>query len=44
MLDLNMRREAIIINPDGNWICLYRAGNNRKHPPWRVARTVDGKR
>ena len=29
-------REAILIDPAGNRICLYRAGENRKHPPWRV--------
>ena len=30
-------REAILIDPAGNRICLYRAGQNRKHPPWRMA-------
>ena len=30
-------REAILIDPAGNRICLYRAGENRKYPPWRVA-------
>jgi catechol 2,3-dioxygenase-like lactoylglutathione lyase family enzyme len=30
-------REAILIDPAGNRICLYRAGENRKRPPWRVA-------
>jgi len=29
-------REAILVDPAGNRICLYRAGNNRKHPPWRL--------
>ena len=29
-------REAILIDPAGNRLCLYRAGDNRKHPPWRV--------
>lgn len=28
-------REAILIDPAGNRICLYRAGENRKYPPWR---------
>jgi catechol 2,3-dioxygenase-like lactoylglutathione lyase family enzyme len=28
--------EAILIDPAGNRICLYRAGANRKHPPWRM--------
>ena len=30
-------REAILIDPAGNRICLYRAGENRRHPPWRMA-------
>ena len=30
-------REAILIDPAGNRICLYRAGENRKQPPWRMA-------
>lgn len=30
-------REARLADPSGNVICLYRAGDNRKHPPWRVA-------
>ena len=30
-------REAILIDPAGNRICLYRAGENRKYPPWRVS-------
>jgi len=29
-------REARLQDPAGNVICLYRAGENRKHPPWRV--------
>ena len=29
-------REAILIDPAGNRLCLYRAGDNRKHPPWRM--------
>ncbi len=29
-------REAILIDPAGNRICLYRAGENRKYPPWRT--------
>jgi catechol 2,3-dioxygenase-like lactoylglutathione lyase family enzyme len=29
-------REAILVDPAGNRICLYRAGENRKDPPWRV--------
>ena len=30
-------REAILIDPAGNRICLYRAGENRRYPPWRMA-------
>lgn len=29
-------REAYLRDPDGNRICLYHAGANRRHPPWRV--------
>ncbi|MDA0348962.1 MAG: VOC family protein [Verrucomicrobia bacterium] len=29
-------REAILHDPSGNKIKLYFAGENRKHPPWRV--------
>jgi len=32
-------REALLKDPDGNRICLYKAGPNRKSPPWRL----DGK-
>ena len=31
-------REAILFDPAGNRICLYSAGENRRHPPWRVER------
>lgn len=31
-------REAILHDPSGNKIKLYRAGENRLNPPWRVAR------
>lgn len=30
-------REARLLDPSGNVICLYFAGENRRHPPWRVA-------
>ena len=30
-------REARTQDPSGNTICLYWAGENRLHPPWRVA-------
>ncbi len=29
-------REARLRDPSGNVICLFHAGTNRKHPPWRV--------
>ena len=31
-------REAILLDPSGNKIKLYWAGNNRLNPPWRVER------
>jgi predicted enzyme related to lactoylglutathione lyase len=31
-----LRREAHPRDPDGNVLCLYRAGVNRRNPPWRV--------
>nr|WP_295371126.1 bifunctional hydroxymethylpyrimidine kinase/phosphomethylpyrimidine kinase [uncultured Sphingosinicella sp.] len=30
-------REARLLDPAGNRICLYRAGENRRFPPWRIA-------
>ena len=30
-------REARLSDPSGNVICLYFAGQNRRHPPWRIA-------
>jgi predicted enzyme related to lactoylglutathione lyase len=30
-------REARLQDPDGNNICLFHAGPNRLHPPWRIA-------
>jgi catechol 2,3-dioxygenase-like lactoylglutathione lyase family enzyme len=30
-------REARLADPSGNIICLYRAGENRVNPPWRIA-------
>jgi catechol 2,3-dioxygenase-like lactoylglutathione lyase family enzyme len=30
-------REAYLRDPDGNVICLYYAGKNRKNPPWRLS-------
>jgi catechol 2,3-dioxygenase-like lactoylglutathione lyase family enzyme len=29
-------REAYLRDPDGNSLCLFTAGKNRKYPPWRV--------
>lgn len=29
-------REARLLDPSGNEICLYWAGDNRLNPPWRV--------
>ena len=29
-------REAYLKDPNGNKICLFYAGENRKNPPWRV--------
>ena len=30
-------REARLEDPAGNALCLFRAGQNRKNPPWRVS-------
>ena len=29
-------REARLLDPSGNVLCLYWAGANRRHPPWRL--------
>ena len=29
-------REAYLLDPDGNLVCLYYAGENRLNPPWRL--------
>lgn len=29
-------REAYLRDPDGNLLCLYHAGSNRRFPPWRI--------
>ncbi len=29
-------RQAYLRDPNGNKICLFRAGQNRKNPPWRL--------
>lgn len=31
-------REARLFDPDGNKIILFKAGENRKNPPWRVSK------
>jgi len=31
-------REARIVDPAGNVVCLYWAGENRLNPPWRIER------
>ena len=29
-------REARLLDPDGNKLILFHAGDNRKNPPWRI--------
>lgn len=29
-------REARLLDPSGNSVCLYSAGENRRYPPWRI--------
>lgn len=29
-------REAYLLDPAGNRICIYHAGENRRFPPWRI--------
>lgn len=29
-------REARLRDPAGNMLCLFHAGRNRRHPPWRL--------
>lgn len=29
-------REARLRDPDGHRLCLFHAGDNRRHPPWRI--------
>jgi predicted enzyme related to lactoylglutathione lyase len=29
-------REAVLRDPNGNRVCLFHAGENRKNPPWRL--------
>lgn len=30
-------REAYVRDPDHNLLCFFQAGQNRRHPPWRLA-------
>jgi hydroxymethylpyrimidine/phosphomethylpyrimidine kinase len=30
-------REAYLRDPAGNRVCLFHAGRNRRHPPWRLS-------
>ena len=30
-------REAHLVDPDGNKVILFKAGKNRKNPPWRIS-------
>ncbi len=32
-------REARLLDPTGNVLCLFTAGDNRKNPPWRLPAT-----
>ena len=34
-------REARLVDPSGNVVCLYHAGKNRLDPPWRVGASQD---
>jgi hydroxymethylpyrimidine/phosphomethylpyrimidine kinase len=29
-------REAYLLDPSGNRLCIYHAGNNRRSPPWKI--------
>jgi hydroxymethylpyrimidine/phosphomethylpyrimidine kinase len=29
-------REAKLLDPAGNMVCLYSAGENRRYPAWRM--------
>lgn len=37
-------REARLRDPDGNELCLYHAGENRRFPPWRLGGPSTGDR
>ena len=36
-----LRREASLRDPAGNRICVYKAGQNRRYPPWRIKSKSD---
>jgi uncharacterized glyoxalase superfamily protein PhnB len=33
-------REALLVDPDGQQICLFHAGVNRTDPPWRLVESL----
>jgi catechol 2,3-dioxygenase-like lactoylglutathione lyase family enzyme/GNAT superfamily N-acetyltransferase len=35
-------REAYLLDPDGNTLCLFHAGTIRRHPPWRLRDDAGG--
>ena len=35
-------REAYLRDPDGNLLCFYTAGENRRNPPWRLPTPKNG--
>lgn len=35
-------REAYLRDPAGNRVCLFHAGRNRRHPPWRLSEAESG--
>jgi catechol 2,3-dioxygenase-like lactoylglutathione lyase family enzyme len=35
-------REAYMRDPDGNVLCFYAAGENRRNPPWRLSVSESG--
>ncbi|WP_067573386.1 VOC family protein [Nocardia acidivorans] len=35
-------REARLRDPDGHLLCLFRGGDNRRNPPWRLADSALG--
>ena len=35
-------REAYVVDPAGNRVCIYHAGANRRFPPWRIDGASEG--